>query len=505
MGTIKQHILVVGAGMAGLTAIKACKEENIDVICYEKSSEFGGLWRYHESNKDEYASVMKNTISNTSKEMSAFSDFPPPAEFPTYLHHAMCLKYLEMYAEHFDLLGSISYYQEVQQIIPSEDYGTTGKWLVKVRNLRSDETREEIFDGVMVCTGHHGYPYTPSYPNLDLFTGQILHSSNYKSTSGMENLRVLVVGAGNSGCDIAAELANVAKKVYLSTRRGAWIYPRLFEKGKPMDVSLTRRSNMVLPASYFAKKVEKTLNKKMDHKRFGIKPYHPVTSQHPTINDEIQYKLLTGAVTAKKDVKEFFQNGVLFDGEEETTDIDAVVFATGFCIKFPFLTDDILRVGKNNKVLLYKNMFPPQLKNHSLAVIGLIQPNGSLFPVAELQSRCFAALMTGKCHLPSTEKMLECVRATEGFRARNYVQSSRHSVEAPYIAYMDDLAGIFGVKPSLAGLLLKDPKLFKACFFGPCLPYQYRLNGPHKWDGARDAILNYKERMYKHLKNGGEI
>ncbi|GFX88370.1 dimethylaniline monooxygenase 5 [Trichonephila clavipes] len=104
----------------------------------------------------------------------------------------------------------------------------------------------------------------------------------------------------------------------------------------------------------------------MDHKRFGIKPYHSVASQHPTVNDEIQYKLLGGSIIPKKDVKEFSQNGVLFDGDEEMTPIDVVVFATGFSVKFPFLTDDILRVRKNNKVQLYKNMFPPQLKYHTL-------------------------------------------------------------------------------------------------------------------------------------------
>ncbi|GIY63242.1 flavin-containing monooxygenase 5 [Caerostris extrusa] len=272
-----------------------------------------------------------------------------------------------------------------------------------------------------------------------------------------------------------------------------------------MDVSLHRRYNVtVLPSSYMEKKLEKSLNKKMDHKKFGIKPYHPVTSQTPTVSDEIQYKLLTGAVTAKKDVKEFSQNGVLFDGEEEITPIDVVIFATGFYIKFPFLTDDILRVGKNNKVLLYKNMFPPQLKHHTLAVIGLVQPNGPVFPVVELQSRCFVAVMTNKCRLPSTEKMLASVRATEGFRARNYVQSPRHSIDTPWIPYMDDIAEMFGVKPNLAAMTVKDPKLFRICFFGPCLPYQYRLTGPHKWEGARDAILNYKNRLYEHLKNGRE-
>ncbi|XP_054708852.1 flavin-containing monooxygenase 5-like [Uloborus diversus] len=500
----QKRILVIGAGVSGLTAIKACKEENLDVVCYERIGELGGLWRYHENDLDGLPSVMKSTISNTSKEMSSFTDFPPAKEFPTYMHHTAVLKYLEMYVEHFGLLSHITYYQEVIELIPAEDYGTTGKWLVKIRDLHSDENREEAFDGVMACVGHHAYPMSPSYPNMDVYAGQIIHSHSYKTFTGFEDKTVLVIGAGNSGADIAAELSNVAKKVYLSTRRGAWIYPRLFEKGKPCDVCNNRRYKTLLPSKYTMNKLEKFLNKRMDHERFGIKPYHSVSSQHPTINDELHAKLLNGRVIVRRDVKEFSETGVIFDGEEESTPIDVVFLATGYQVKFPFLSDDILRVGKNNKVLLYKNMFPPQLKHHTLAVIGLIQPNGSLFPVFEMQSRWFVALMTEKCHLPSTDTMLSSVRSTEGFRARNFVQSPRHSLEASWLSYMDEVADEFGVKPNMAALLLKDPKLFWACFFGPCLPYQYRLNGPHKWEGAREAILGYKSRMYGHIKNGRE-
>lgn len=160
--------------------------------------------------------------------------------------------------------------------------------------------------------------------------------------------------------------------MYLSTRRGTWVFPRLFGKGKPFDVCMTRRYKTLLPSKYVIKNMEKTLNERMDHKRYGIRPYHPVTSQHPTINDELHAKLLTGRVCVKRDVKEFTETGVLFDGEEETTPIDVVIFATGYNVKFPFLSDDILRVGKNNKVFLYKNVFPPQLKHHTLGKYTLL-------------------------------------------------------------------------------------------------------------------------------------
>lgn len=112
----KKRVLVIGSGVSGLTAIKACKEESLDVVCYEKSGDFGGLWRYHDSDTDGVPSVMKSTISNTSKEMSAFSDFPPSSECPSYLHHTLVMKYLEMYAEQFDLLSCITYFQEVGEI-----------------------------------------------------------------------------------------------------------------------------------------------------------------------------------------------------------------------------------------------------------------------------------------------------------------------------------------------------------------------------------------------------
>lgn len=282
----------------------------------------------------------------------------------------------------------------------------------------------------------------------------------------------------------------------MSTRRGAWIYPRNVKRGKPLDMAMTRRYFSLQPINVVESKIRRMINDAMDHRKFGVRPYHRVTSQHPTINEELLPKLSCGAVTMKPDVKEFSENGARFDGDEEVTPLDAVVFATGYDVKFPFISDDMLRVGKNCKVFLYKNMFPPQLKHPSLAVIGLVQPSGSLFPVFEMQSRWFAALISGKCALPDSETMLSEVKKAEDFRARNYVQSQRHSIESNWLQYMDDIADKIGVKPNFARMLVEDPKLFRVCFLGPCLPYQYRLVGPHKWDDARETIMNYKSRLY---------
>lgn len=112
----RKRVLVIGAGASGLTAIKSCREESLDVICYEKTNYFGGRWRYTDECIPGSASVMKSTVCKASKEMEAFSDFPPPREFPNFLHHTKMLRYLTMYAEKFDLLRHISYQTEVVSI-----------------------------------------------------------------------------------------------------------------------------------------------------------------------------------------------------------------------------------------------------------------------------------------------------------------------------------------------------------------------------------------------------
>lgn len=83
-----KRICIVGSGPSGLACIKSCLEEGLDVVSYDKSDFIGGLWYYHDEDVDGVASVARSTIINTSKEMSAYSDFPPPGEFPNYMHNS---------------------------------------------------------------------------------------------------------------------------------------------------------------------------------------------------------------------------------------------------------------------------------------------------------------------------------------------------------------------------------------------------------------------------------
>ena len=113
----KRRILVIGAGASGLAAIKSCKEESLDVICYEKTKNFGGRWRFTEQHIPGTASIMKSTICVSSKEMEAYSDFPPPNDFPNFLHNTKMLAYLSLYAKKFDLIRHIFYQREVVSAI----------------------------------------------------------------------------------------------------------------------------------------------------------------------------------------------------------------------------------------------------------------------------------------------------------------------------------------------------------------------------------------------------
>ena len=228
---MKTKIAVIGAGASGIAACKACLEEGLQPTVYEITGFTGGLWRYHDDDSDGIASVTKSTIINSSKEMSAFSDFPPPKEFPNYMHNTMMVSklmlfiyftfefiilkcnYLDLYGDSFGFKSFVKFQHKVVSCEPAKDYEETGRWKLTINNLVDGNQFEEIFDGVMVCTGHHTTPSVPRFPGQELFKGKVMHTHSYKKPDGFYDKNVVIVGIGNSGGDAAVELSLVAKNV----------------------------------------------------------------------------------------------------------------------------------------------------------------------------------------------------------------------------------------------------------------------------------------------------
>ncbi|XP_054419266.1 flavin-containing monooxygenase 5 isoform X5 [Pteronotus mesoamericanus] len=496
-----KRIAVIGGGASGLTSIKCCLEEGLQPICFERTDDIGGLWRFQENPEEGRASIYKSVVINTSKEMMCFSDYPIPDHFPNFMHNSRVLEYFRMYAKEFDLLKYIKFKTTVCSVKKQPDFSTSGQWEV----VTESEGRREVnvFDGVMVCTGHHTNAHLPleSFPGIETFKGQYFHSRDYKSPERFTGKRVIIIGIGNSGGDLAVEISHVAKQVFLSTRRGAWIINRVADHGYPNDVLFLSRFNYfvgkICGQSLMNTYLEKKMNQRFNHEMYGLKPKHRALSQHPTLNDVLPNRLISGLVKVKGNVKEFTETAAIFEDGSREDDIDAVIFATGYSFAFPFLEDSVKVV--KNKISLYKKVFPPNLEKPTLAIIGLIQPWGAIMPISELQGRWVTQVFKGVKTLPSQSEMITEITKDQEKMEKRYVDSQRHTIQGDYVDTMEELADLVGVKPNLLSLAFTDPKLALQLFFGPCTPIQYRLQGPGKWDGARKAILTIDDRIRKPL------
>ncbi|XP_034780333.2 flavin-containing monooxygenase 5-like [Acipenser ruthenus] len=499
-----RRIAVIGAGATGLTCIKSCLDERLEPVCFERSKDIGGLWRFKEEAEAERASIYRSVIINTSKEMMCYSDFPVPDHFPNYMHNSRILEYFRMYAQHFDLMRHVRFQTAVRSVKKRPDFSRSGQWEV-VSVSSAGQEQSETFDGVMVCTGHHTHPHMPlhDFPGIEKFGGQYFHSRDYKSPQEFQGKRVLVIGIGNSGSDIAVEMSGVAEQVFLSTRRGSWVLNRVSDNGFPVDMMYGTRVMALLwkylPFSLLNWIGERKINTRFDHSLYGLQPEHRLFSQHPTVNDDLPNRILSGRVQVKPNVSEFRSASVVFQDGSVEDRIDVVVFATGYTFSFPFLDDSVLAVA-DNQVSLYKYVFPPALERPTLAVIGLIQPVGAIMPISELQARWATRVFAELQKLPLEKTMLKDIENKKKAMAKRYVLSQRHTIQVDYIRYMDELAAQLGVRPRLGWLLLRDPRLGLQLLLGPCTPYQYRLCGPGQWAGARRAILTQWDRVAKPLR-----
>ena len=221
------RVAVIGAGPSGISAIKNFTDQGFEVTAFERCNGVGGNWRFNDPSG--HSSVFETTHIISSKYTSFYEDYPLPESASDYPSHKELLKYFNSYADHFDIKKNIKFGTEVVKCKQSDN----DKWTVEWCHIESNKKEISNFDALVVCNGHHHEPRYPEYPGK--FTGEFIHSHDFKSAKPFAGKKVLVIGGGNSACDVAVETARVAKSISISWRRGYYLIPK-FMYGLPTDL-----------------------------------------------------------------------------------------------------------------------------------------------------------------------------------------------------------------------------------------------------------------------------
>jgi len=263
-------VCVVGAGPAGLALIRSLRRHKVEFDCFERHADVGGIWDQRNPGSPIYDSA--HFIS--SKTQSHYIDHPMPESYPDYPSHTQIHDYMKSFARKYDLYSHISFNTEVRSTQKLAD-----GWQVSLAPCSSESSGETRYYRWLVCAnGTNWHPNIPTFEGE--FDGEIQHSVGFRSLDEFRDKRVLVVGAGNSGCDIACDAAQTSKAAFISLRRGYHFIPKhLF--GKPADVFAHEGPKLPM---WLTQRVFGVLLKIIngDLTRLGLpKPDHKIFESHP--------------------------------------------------------------------------------------------------------------------------------------------------------------------------------------------------------------------------------
>ena len=353
------RIAIIGAGPSGLCVARTFVRYGISYDQFEADAALGGIW-YHGA----YATA--HIIS--SRKISQFPEYPMPADYPDFPSQQQVLDYLNAYAGYFALRDRITFNKKVTLVQPLPG----GGW-----DLSFEDGEHRRYKGVVVCNGHHWDRRWPSYPGR--FSGEIIHSKDYKSPEQLRGRRVLVIGGGNSACDIVSEAARVGSEAHLSLRHGYWFMPKT-AFGKPI-VELIGPYPLWLQRLVYRVVLAVCVG---DYRRYGLPlPNHRIFDRHPSVSTEALHYLKHGRIIPHPDL-------ACYDGDQvEFTDgtrisVDLIVCATGYHVSYPFLAPGLAEV-RGSVVRNYWGMISPQFRH--LYLVGWGQPRSGfgtlLEPLAE--------------------------------------------------------------------------------------------------------------------------
>ncbi|WP_376795712.1 flavin-containing monooxygenase [Thermogemmatispora sp.] len=398
---------IIGAGYSGLGIARAFQEAGIAFDIFEKNDDVGGNW---------LNGVYDATHIISSRNSTGYEEYPMPASYPDFPSRQQVLDYLRAYADHYGLRRYIQFGRRVERLEPLDQRGLSG-WRVTL-----DDGRTLEYQGVIVANGHHWDRRYPRYPGH--FSGKTLHSKDYKNADDLEGESILVVGAGNSGCDIAVEgaLCKRIKHVAISMRRGYYFLPKTIA-GIPV-------AEMEMP--WMPLWLQKLIIKAAlalivgPNSRYGLpKPDHDLFDRHPIVNSQLLYFIRHGLISPKPDIARLDGKRVHFvDGSSQ--EFDTIVWATGFNVSFPFL-DQNLFTWEHGYPRLVAHLLVPGLAN--LYIFGLLQPRGGAGPLISRGARLLVDLV--QCQERLETPIVEQIARWEPPSARYLVgvQETMRSIE----------------------------------------------------------------------------
>ncbi len=418
-------VCIIGAGPSGFATAKRLKDHAIPYDCFEASDEIGGVWYFNNPNKE--SACYQSLHIDTSKWRLAFEDFPVPKDWPDFPHHAQLFQYFKDYVDHFDLRKTITFNTKVTKAERAGDI-----WKV---TLSTGETRD--YDVLIVANGHHWDQRVPTYPGT--FDGPHFHSHQYRDPFDPVDMRgknVVVVGMGNSAMDIASELSQrpICKTLFVSARRGVWVLPK-YMHGQPSDKAAMPTW---MPRSIGQALARRAIKAAIgDMETYGLpKPDHEVLEAHPSVSGEFLTRAGCGDIKMKPAIKALEGKRVRF-ADDSVEDVDAIIYATGYNISFPFFVENTLKPDGENRFPLYKRMMKTGVNN--LFFMGLAQPLPTLVNFAEQQSKLVAAYLKGDYAPPPAADMDAITAKDEAYYLGPYYKAARHTIQVDFGHYCADL------------------------------------------------------------------
>ncbi|KAG0605196.1 hypothetical protein M758_9G038900 [Ceratodon purpureus] len=323
-------VIIVGAGPSGLATAACLQAQGVRVLILEKAACIASLWQLK---------TYDRLHLHLPKQFCELPLFPFPADFPTYPARDQFVNYLQEYSSHFGLRPLFNH-----AVNQAEFDSRSGLWHVKT--TAGCSVREFRARWLVVASGENAEPVVPVFKGVNEFEGKVFHSSAYRNGVAFEGKKVLVVGCGNTGMEIALDLANFGASPTLVVRSPTHILPREICGKSTFLVAMMLMKNLPvwltdrLLVGYTYLTLGDTAKVGIPRPSEGPMLMKERTGKTPILDVGTFAAIKSGQVKVRPAVESLTPTGAQFeDGRRE--DFDAIILATGYRSNVPkWLKDD---------------------------------------------------------------------------------------------------------------------------------------------------------------------